>query len=72
MALQRIALVSLPASGSDSENAPRTSPAAILGSHFCFCSSVPNRLIRFEPIMCVLSTPDNDIHPKASSSTTRA
>ena len=42
-ALQRMACVSLPASGSLSENAARRSPVAIFGSHRACCSSVPNR-----------------------------
>ena len=32
---------SLPRPGSDIENDPRTSPVAIFGRYFCFCSSVP-------------------------------
>jgi hypothetical protein len=36
---------SLPKSGSVSPKHPITSPAAIPGSHACFCSSEPNRQI---------------------------
>src|SRR3546814_4742184 len=40
-ALQERFLVSLPASGSDRDRAPRLSPVAIDGSRRCFCSSLP-------------------------------
>ena len=33
--------VSLPASDSESDKQPRSSPVAILGSHRAFCASVP-------------------------------
>jgi hypothetical protein len=65
-----IALVSLPASGSESERHPRISPVASRGSHRVRCSSVPWSLRRLAAITCVLRTPDNDIHPAASSSIT--
>jgi hypothetical protein len=71
-ALLRRACESLPESGSDREKAPRISPVAMRGSHWAFCSSVPKRLTRFDTIVCVLSTPDRDIQPYASSSTRRA
>ena len=41
VALVVIALTSEPQPGSLIENAPRTSPVAIRGRYFCFCSSVP-------------------------------
>ena len=41
MALVLIAATSEPQPGSDIENAPRTSPVAIFGRYFFFCSSVP-------------------------------
>ena len=72
VALQRRALVSLPASGSDSDRAPRTSPLAISGSHRRCCSSVPWRPMSVAAMMWVLRTPVSDIHPAASSSTMRA
>ena len=65
-----IALVSLPASGSESDSAPRISPLASRGSQRLRCSSVPLAFSRFAAMTCVLSTPDNDIHPAASSSIT--
>ena len=71
VALHRMACVSLPASGSDSENAARTSPVAIFGSSSLRCASVPNRSIRLAAIVWVLSTPASDIHPYASSSISR-
>ena len=43
-ALVLIAATSDPSPGSDIENAPRTSPVAILGRYFVFCSSVPCRI----------------------------
>ena len=63
VALQRRAWVSLPASGSDSEKAPRISPVAMAGSHFARCSSVPKRLTRLATMVWVLRTPDSDIQP---------
>ena len=38
------------------------------GSHRCFCSSVPWCTIRCAAIVCVLTMPDSDIQPYASSS----
>jgi hypothetical protein len=58
-----------PTSGSDSEKAPRTSPVAICGRYFCFCSSVPNFISRYEPMKWVLTTPEIEIQPRESSST---
>ena len=48
--------------------AARRSPAA--GSQRCFCSSVPWCTMRYAAIVCVLTMPDSDIQPYASSSTT--
>src|SRR4051794_29728203 len=62
--------VSLPASDSESERQPRISPDASRGSQFCFCASVPWCTIRYAAMVCVLTMPDNDIQPYASSSTT--
>jgi hypothetical protein len=62
--------VSLPASASESERQPRSSPVAMRGSQRCFCSSVPWCTIRCAAIVWVLTTPDSDIQPYASSSTT--
>src|SRR5262245_15937614 len=62
--------VSLPASDSDSDKQPRTSPVASRGSSRRFCSSVPLCTTRYVAIVCVLTMPDNDIQPYASSSTT--
>ena len=50
-ALQRIAPVSLPASGSDNEKAARKDPSHMRGRNRCFCSSVPNRAIMVTPIL---------------------
>ena len=72
VALQRSAFVSLPASGSDSDSAPRTSPAAMGGSHRARWSAVPCRAISVAAIMWVFRMPVSDIHPAASSSTIRA
>jgi len=69
-ALHVSALVSVPASGSESESAPRISPAASRGNHWRRCSSVPLSFSRFAAITWVFRTPDNDIQPAASSSMT--
>ena len=45
-AVDLIPWTSEPTSGSESENAPRSSPVAIFGRYFCFCSSVPNFISR--------------------------
>jgi hypothetical protein len=62
--------VSLPASDSDSERQPRSSPVARRGSQRRFCSSVPCLITRLAAIVWVLTMPDSDIQPAASSSTT--
>ena len=62
--------VSVPASGSDSESAPRRAPVTISGSHRFFCSSDPYAPINVAHMLCVLTTPESDIQPYASSSTT--
>ncbi len=62
--------VSLPASDSDSERQPRSSPVAMRGSHRSCCSGVPFRMITLAAIVWVFTIPDRDIHPAASSSTT--
>ena len=69
MAEVLIACTSEPSSGSESENAARISPVAIRGRYFCFCSSLPNFISRYEPMKCVLITPEIEIQPRLSSST---
>ena len=64
------ALVSVPASGSESERQPRISPVASRGSSRAFCSSVPCIFSRFADMTWVLRMPVSDIHPAASSSIT--
>ena len=46
VALVLIAWTSEPSSGSDSEKAARSSPVAIFGRYFSFCSSEPNFISR--------------------------
>ena len=67
-----IAETSEPRPGSDMEKAPRTSPAAILGRKYSFCSAVPCWLIMYATMKWVLTMPDTDIQPRASCSTTSA
>ena len=67
-----MAATSEPRPGSDMEKAPRTSPAAILGRKYSFCSAVPWRPIMWATMKWVLMMPDTDIQPRAISSTTRA
>ncbi len=55
--------MSLPASGSESDSAPRRSPEAIDGSQARFCSSVPCWRISVAAIVWVLTTPVRLIHP---------
>ena len=55
--------VSLPASGSDSDRAPRRSPVAMVGSQRCFCSSVPCVMISVAAMVWVLTMPVRLIHP---------
>ncbi len=62
--------VSLPASDSDSERQPRSSPVASRGSQRSCCSGVPFRMMTLAAIVCVFTIPDSDIQPAASSSTT--
>ena len=62
-ALQAMLRVSLPASGSDSDSAPRRSPVAIDGSQRCFCSSVPWAMISVAAMVWVLTMPVRLIHP---------
>ena len=71
-ALVLIAATSEPSAGSDIENEPRTSPVAILGRYFCFCSSVPCRISMYATMKCVLITPETLIQPRAISSTASA
>ena len=68
----RIAETSEPRPGSDMEKAPRTSPTAIRGRKYSFCSSVPCWAIMWATMKWVLMMPDTDIQPRAISSTTRA
>ena len=63
VARQEMLRVSLPASGSDSESAPRRSPEAITGSQRCFCSSSPWAMIRVAAMVWVLTMPVRLIHP---------
>ena len=58
-----------PSSGSDMENAPRTSPVAMRGRWRCRCAGVPCCCSRYATMKWVLSTPDTLIQPRASSST---
>ncbi len=69
LAVDLMPWTSEPTSGSESEKAPRISPVAIRGRYFCFCSSVPNFISRYEPMKWVLTTPEIEIHPRESSST---
>ena len=62
-ALQAMLRVSLPASGSDRDSAPRRSPEAIAGSHRCFCSSLPWAISRVAAMVWVLTTPVRLIQP---------
>ena len=71
-ALQRSDPVSLPASGSDRENAAGKEPSHIRGKNFSFCSSVPYLSIMVTPILCVFKIPANDMKPRDSSSPMRA
>ena len=69
-ALHEMLRVSLPASGSDNDRAPRRSPVAIDGSRRWRCSSVPWRINRVATMVWVLMMPVRLIHPYASSSMT--
>ncbi len=62
-ALQAMLRVSLPASGSESDSAPRRSPVAMTGSHRCFCSSLPWAMSSVAAMVWVLTTPVRLIHP---------
>ncbi len=62
-ALQEMLRVSLPASGSESDRAPRRSPAAICGSQRAFCSSEPWAMISVAHMVWVLMMPVRLIHP---------
>ncbi len=64
-----IAETSEPSAGSDMENAPRTSPAAIRGRKYSLCSCVPCCLSMYATMKWVLMMPDTDIQPRAISST---
>ena len=72
VALVETAETSEPRPGSDMLNAPRTSPVAIFGRYFFFCSSVPCCISRYATMKCVLMTPETLIQPRAISSTTSA
>ena len=69
-ARQEMLRVSLPASDSESDRQPRSSPVASRGSQRSCCSRVPLRMITLAAIVWVLTIPESDIHPAASSSTT--
>ena len=71
-AFDLIAETSEPHSGSDIENAPRTSPVAIRGSSRAFWSAEPCCEIRYATMKWVLTMPEIDIQPRDSSSTTSA
>lgn len=71
-AFDLMAATSEPHSGSDMENAPRTSPVAIRGRSRLFCSAEPCCEIRYATMKWVLTMPEIDIQPRDSSSTTRA
>ena len=62
-ALHEMLRVSLPASGSDRDRAPRRSPVAIDGSQRCFCSSLPWCITSVAAIVCVLTMPVRLIQP---------
>ena len=68
-ALVRIEAGSEPASGSDSANAGEISPVARRGSHFCFCSSLPNSVIGSEPSSWIIRIRALDAQALAISST---
>jgi hypothetical protein len=63
LALQEMLRVSLPASGSESESAPRRSPEAMAGSQRCFCSSLPCVMINVAAMVWVLTMPVRLIQP---------
>jgi hypothetical protein len=63
VALHCSAWVSLPASGSLNDSAPRLSPVAITGSRRAFCSSVPCSFSKVAAMVWVLRMPVSDIHP---------
>ena len=67
-----MAEMSDPHSGSDMENAPRTSPAAIRGRYRSRCSGVPCLAIIQATMKCVLMIPEMLIQPRASCSTASA
>ena len=60
-----IAAVSLPAPGSDRQNAPRTRPLASSGPHRCCCASVPKRSNAQESMVCTVSRLRTDEQPAA-------
>ncbi len=62
-ARQEILRVSLPASGSERDSAPRRSPVAMEGSQRCFCSSVPWVMISVAAMVWVLTMPVRLIQP---------
>ena len=67
-----MAATSEPQPGSLIEKAPRTSPVAIRGRYFRFCSSVPCWSSRWATMKWVLMMPLTLIQPRAISSTARA
>lgn len=71
-AFEVMAETSEPRAGSDIENAPRTSPRAIRGRKWSFCSCVPCCLSMYATMKCVLMMPETDIQPRAISSTQSA
>ena len=65
----RIAPGSDPASGSVSPKQPTASPAAIRGSHSCFCSSEPNAWMAY--IASDPCTDTSDRMPESTASSSR-
>ncbi|SKS06467.1 Uncharacterised protein [Mycobacteroides abscessus subsp. abscessus] len=60
-----------PPPGSVSAIVARSSPEAIAGRYFCFCSSVPNRSNSLATTVWPPMAPARLIHPRASSWVTR-
>ena len=71
-ARQRRAPASEPLSGSDSEKQPRSLPVAIWGRDRSCWASVPKRSMSLAQMRWLLTMPASDIHPRESSSITRA
>ncbi len=63
-----IAPGSLPCSGSVRPKQPITFPAAISGSHFCFCASDPKRQMAYMARLVCTETNDRSPESQASNS----